>query len=269
MASAAAGVHRIALGLRYAGGRYCGWQSQPSGCGIQDHLERAIARFAGMALRTVCAGRTDAGVHAASQVVHLDAPIDRAPFSWVRGVNTYLPADIAVQWAQPVPACFDARRSAVARRYRYVLRVDAVRPGLEAGRVGWTHRPQNLDRLREGAAVLLGTHDFSAFRSSECQAASPVKTLQRIDIEVRGRYVLFTFVANAFLHHMVRNLMGSLLMVGSGARDGQWLRAVLASGDRTRAAPTFMPDGLYFLGPVYPAEFALPQTEDDVLGLLF
>lgn len=258
---------RVALGVRYAGQRYCGWQAQPSGCGIQDHLEHAISRFLGEPIRIVCAGRTDTGVHAVGQVVHLDTGLERAPFSWVRGVNTYLPDDIAVEWATPVAPQFDARRSAVARRYRYVLRASAVRPSLEAGRAGWTHRPLDIDALRAAAAVLLGTHDFSAFRSSECQAASPVKTMQSIEVERQGRYLLFTFQANAFLHHMIRNLMGSMLAVGSGGRDADWLRGVLAGRDRTVAAPTFMPDGLYFLGPIYPAEFGLPRS-DDTLGLV-
>ncbi|OYV35605.1 MAG: tRNA pseudouridine(38-40) synthase TruA, partial [Thiomonas sp. 20-64-5] len=162
------------LGLSYNGSSYCGWQSQPGSCGVQDRLEQALARFLGCATRTVCAGRTDAGVHAVGQVVHLDSPLTRDSSSWVRGVNAFLPSDIAVQWARTdMPPSFDARRSAWQRRYRYVLRNQAVRPALDHGRVGWTHRPLDLDLLREAAQCLIGEHDFSAFRSSECQALSP------------------------------------------------------------------------------------------------
>ncbi|MGC9162461.1 MAG: tRNA pseudouridine(38-40) synthase TruA [Thiomonas sp.] len=260
--------HRVVLGLRYDGSSYCGWQSQPSGCGVQDQLERAIARFLGCPVRTCCAGRTDAGVHAVAQVVHLDSVLEREAASWVRGVNAFLPRDIAVQWARTqVDPRFDARRSAWQRRYRYVLRNHPVRPSLDHGRVGWTHRPLDLDRLRAAAQCLIGEHDFSAFRSSECQAASPVKTLHALDIERMGELIVFDLRANAFLHHMVRNLIGSLLAVGNGSKPVSWLAEVLHSRDRTRAAPTFMPDGLYFLGPDYPAEFSLPEPPHRI-GLL-
>jgi tRNA pseudouridine38-40 synthase len=260
--------HRVVLGLSYDGLSYCGWQSQPSGCGVQDHLERAIARFLGCAVRTCCAGRTDAGVHAVGQVVHLDTTLARKSASWVRGVNAFLPHGIAVQWARTgVDQRFDARRSAWQRRYRYVLRNHPVRPSLDYGRVGWTHRPLDLDRMRVAAQCLIGEHDFSAFRSSECQAASPVKTLHALDIARLGELVVFDLRANAFLHHMVRNLVGSLLAVGNGSKPVSWLADVLHSRNRTLAAPTFMPDGLYFLGPDYPAEFDLPEPPHRI-GLL-
>ncbi|CUA97862.1 tRNA pseudouridine(38-40) synthase [Thiomonas bhubaneswarensis] len=260
----------MALGLSYSGTSYCGWQSQPGGCGVQDHLERALGQFLGSAPpRTACAGRTDARVHALGQVVHFDSPLQREAQSWVRGVNAFLPRDMAVQWARTgLSPAFDARRSAFQRRYRYVLRHHPVRPALDEGRVGWTHRPLDLDRLRAAAQTLLGEHDFSAFRSSECQARSPVKTLHAIDIERHGDYVVFDLRANAFLHHMVRNIVGSLLAVGNGSKSLSWLADVLASRDRRLAAPTFMPDGLYFLGPDYPAEFGLPSPPDHI-GLLF
>ncbi len=250
----------MALGLSYLGVAYCGWQSQPGGCGVQDHLERALQQFLGVPTRTICAGRTDAGVHAVGQVVHLDTALVREEASWVRGVNAFLPRDIAVQWARAhLPSAFDARRSASQRRYRYILRNHPVRPALDHGRVGWTHRPLDIARLRQAAAHLLGEHDFSAFRSSECQAASPVKTLHAIDIAVMGDVVRFDLRANAFLHHMVRNIVGTLLAVGNGSKPVDWVAEVLAARDRKRAAPTFMPDGLYFLGPDYPAEFGLPE----------
>ena len=231
---------------------------------MQDHLEQALAAFAAAPVSTVCAGRTDRGVHALNQVVHLDAPVQREPFSWVRGTNRFLPADIAVQWCKPVPAHFHARNSARGRRYRYLLRESAVRPALDAGLVGWSFRPLDAAALREAAAVLVGTHDFSAFRSSECQSPTPVKTLNRIDIHFSGApmagYWAFDFDGNAFLHHMVRNIMGCLVAVGSGRRPPGWMAEVLASRDRDAAAPTFSPDGLSFVGPYYDAGHGIPQA---------
>lgn len=250
---------RLALGLSYRGTAYLGWQSQPGGRTVQDSVEAALSQFADRPLRTVCAGRTDTGVHAINQVIHIDTEVAREDFSWVRGTNRYLPADIAVQWCKPVPEAFHARNSARGRRYAYVLLESAVRPAIEAGAVGWVFRPLDGDAMRAAARQLLGEHDFSAFRASECQAASPVKTMRRIDIVRRGAYWRFDFAANAFLHHMVRNLMGCLIAVGQGVRAPEWVGEVLASRDRSRAAPTFTPDGLYFVGPHYDADFGLPE----------
>ncbi|MHB0919791.1 MAG: tRNA pseudouridine(38-40) synthase TruA [Thiomonas sp. 13-66-29] len=250
---------RIALGLSYRGAAYLGWQSQPSGKAVQDHLEAALRRFVGEGVRTVCAGRTDAAVHALQQVVHFDSPVERAPFSWVRGVNSFLPPDIAVLWAQAVAEDFHAQKSAISRRYRYVLLASAVRPAVLESLVGWTHARLDLERMRAAARILIGRHDFSAFRASQCQARSPVKTLHEIEISCQGNTWNFDFHANAFLHHMVRNIMGCLIAVGSGAQDTEWLQNVLMARLRSLAAPTFMPDGLYFLGPHYPVEFGLPE----------
>jgi tRNA pseudouridine38-40 synthase len=249
---------RIALGLSYRGTSYRGWQSQPDGATIQDHLEAALGSFIDRPVRVTSAGRTDAGVHALMQVVHLDAEVERAPVSWVRGTNRYLPHDIAVQWAQPVGADFDARFSALGRRYVYLLLESPVRAGLEAGVAGWTFRPLDGEAMRAGAQVLIGEHDFSALRSSECQAASPVRTLRSISIERRGAYWRFAFDANAFLHHMVRNIVGCLVAIGTGSRSASWLAEVLAARDRSRAAPTFAADGLYFAGPYYDARHGIP-----------
>ena len=253
-------MQRWALGVSYLGQAYTGWQSQPSGQAVQDHLEAALARFADAPIGTVCAGRTDAGVHGLMQVVHFDTPVEREPFSWVRGTNRYLPPDIAVQWAQPVPAAFHARASAQARRYTYVLLESPVRPSLEAGRVGWVFRPLDLAAMQAAAAHLIGEHDFSSFRASSCQALSPVKTLHRIDIHRRGAYWRFDFEGNAFLHHMIRNLMGCLICVGQGQQPPDWMQAVLAARSRDAAAPTFAPDGLYFGGPGYAPQWGLPTT---------
>jgi tRNA pseudouridine38-40 synthase len=250
---------RWALGVSYLGQAYDGWQSQPSGRTVQDQLETALARFADRPVSTVCAGRTDAGVHGLMQVVHFDTDIQREPFSWVRGTNRFLPSDIAVQWAQPVPDAFHSRASAIARRYAFVVLESAVRPSLESGRAGWVFRPLDGPAMQDAARRLLGEHDFTSFRASGCQARSPVKTMHRIELSRRGPYWRFEFQANAFLHHMIRNIMGCLLLVGQGQQPPTWIDDVLAERSRDAAAPTFPPDGLYFLGPVYEDHWGLPQ----------
>ena len=250
---------RVVLGLSYRGLAYQGWQSQPGGATVQDQLERALARFADRPLRTMCAGRTDTGVHALNQVVHLDTDLAREPESWLRGTNRFLPPDIALQWCKIADERFHARYSALGRRYVYVLLESRVRPSVEAGAVGWTFRPLDEEAMQAAACLLIGEHDFSAFRSSECQALSAVKTMRVIEISQRGAYWRFEFDASAFLHHMVRNLMGCLVAVGSGARDVAWLAEVLASRERRFAAPTFAADGLYFAGPYYDAVHDVPN----------
>ncbi len=251
---------RLALGITYSGTGYEGWQSQLSGNTIQDKLELALAKFCNQPVRVNCAGRTDAGVHGLMQVVHFDTTLERETASWVRGTNAFLPPDIAVQWARVVPDEFHSRGSAIARRYAYVVLESAVRPSVEASRVGWVYRPLDGDNMRLGAAYLLGEHDFSSFRAAQCQAKSPVKNIQRIDIVQKpgSPYWRFEFEANAFLHHMIRNIMGCLVAVGQGFEKPQWLAEVLAAKRRDAAAPTFSPDGLYFLGPVYEAKYDLP-----------
>jgi len=250
---------RIALGVAYRGAAYHGWQSQTDGQTVQDHLEAALSRFADAPVATVCAGRTDTGVHGLNQVVHLDAPVARDPSSWVRGTNRYLPSDIAIQWCEPVTDAFHARNSARGRRYSYLLLESAVRPAVESGMAGWVFRPLDGDAMRHAAAYLVGEHDFSSFRSSKCQATTPVKQLNSIAIQRRGAYWRLDFDGVAFLHHMVRNVMGCLLAVGQGARPPQWLSEVLAARSRDAAAPTFAPDGLYFAGPYYDAVHGLPE----------
>jgi|SRR6185503_307900 len=250
---------RWALGISYRGAAYNGWQSQPDGNTVQDHLERALSTFADTRVSTVCAGRTDAGVHALNQVVHFDAPVQRDAFSWVRGTNRYLPPDIALQWSAPVPADFHARFAAHGRRYRYVLLRSPVRPSVETGLVGWVFDELALEPMRAAAQHLIGEHDFSSFRSSECQAKSPVKSLRSIAIEQRGAYWRFDFDASAFLHHMVRNIMGCLLAVGGGRREPDWLLDVLVARHRDAAAPTFAAEGLYFAGPYYDPALRLPD----------
>jgi len=250
---------RVALGIAYRGGAYSGWQSQPGGRTVQDHVDAAISAFAAAPLKSICAGRTDAGVHALNQVVHFDTDAERALDGWVRGTNRYLPGDIAVQWSRFVPATFHSRATAIGRRYDYLLLESPVRPALESGLAGWTFRPLDGEAMRRAGQALLGEHDFSAFRSAECQALSPVKTMREITIERRGAYWRFRFDADAFLHHMIRNIVGCLVAVGSGIRSVDWLADVLDKHDRSLAAATFAPDGLYFVGPYYDAVHGIPD----------
>ena len=227
---------RIALGIQYDGAAFCGWQAQPHGKTVQDRLEHALAEFARVPLHTTVAGRTDTGVHGARQVVHFDTDLDREVFSWVRGPNAFLPPTVAVQWAKPMPDTFHARFSAFERTYYYTLYVHPVRSPMLAGRAGWIHTPLDDDAMRAAAAHLIGEHDFSSFRSSECQSKTPVKHLYQIDVRRVGHFIHFRFRANAFLHHMVRNLMGCLVAVGRGRYPADWLADVLAGRDRVCGA---------------------------------
>ena len=256
-------LHRLALGLSYRGENYHGWQSQSDGQTVQDHLESALGRFSALdgspRIAVHCAGRTDTGVHALQQVLHFDTPLQREMASWVRGVNRYLPADIAVRWARSVPANFHARSAALTRRYVYLLLDAPVRPSLGAQRVGWSHRPLDAIAMQAAADLLLGQHDFSSFRASACQALSPIKHLTQLRISRQGSLILCEFEANAFLHHMVRNIMGCLVAIGQGAQPPQWMAEVLAARSRKVAAPTFSAAGLYFLGGRYAAQWDLPD----------
>ncbi|MEW6414124.1 MAG: tRNA pseudouridine(38-40) synthase TruA [Pseudomonadota bacterium] len=253
---------RIAIGLEYRGAGFCGWQSQPQGCGVQDAVEAAVTAIAGTRTAVTAAGRTDAGVHAALQIAHFDVAAARPLTAWVRGVNSHLPPGIAVLWAREVGEDFHARFAAVQRGYRYVLLNYPVRPALHDGLIGWHHRPLDADAMNRAAMHLIGRHDFSAFRAAECQARSPVKELRRAQVERHGDYLLCDFQADGFLHHMVRNLMGCLIQVGAGVRPAEWMAQLLASRDRTLAAPTFDAAGLYLAHIRYPAHFDLPENPD-------
>ena len=255
---------RIALGIEYDGSRYCGWQTQPSGCAVQDCLDQVLSQIAAQPLVTQCAGRTDAGVHALGQVVHFDTDARRPLSAWVRGANTLLPRSCAVLWAREVAPDFHARFCATGRGYLYVLLNRRERPGLFAEHVGWHHHHLDIVCMREAAATLLGQHDFSAFRAAECQARTPVKTLKCLDIERRGEMLVFHLRADAFLHHMVRNIVGSLVRVGNGSRPVEWMREVLEARDRSRAAPTFAAGGLYLAGVEYDGRWNLPGGEVDI-----
>jgi tRNA pseudouridine38-40 synthase len=262
---------RIVLGLEYLGSAYCGWQSQPNGGAVQDHVERGITAFLGQATSVTCAGRTDTGVHASGQVIHLDTEIERSAQSWVRGTNSFLADDIRVRWATALDAelgaDFHARFSAISRRYRYLLLNDPVAPAIDHNRVGWFHAPLDAEAMHEAAQLLVGEHDFSAFRSSECQAKTPVKTVHECAVRREGSLLVVDIRANAFLHHMVRNVVGSLVYVGAGREDAAWLQQVLTGRERARAAPTFAASGLYLTQVEYDARFGLPQEDNRALGL--
>lgn len=259
---------RIALGVEYDGSAFHGWQTQPAGNTVQDALEAALRQIAGVPVAVVCAGRTDSGVHATAQVVHFDSPVERPLTAWVRGVNTFLPAAVAVRWAQPVGDDFHARFSAYGRAYRYLLINRAQRCGLWHGRVGWYHHPLDVETMQRAAELLLGEHDFSAFRAADCQARSPVKTMRSARVRRCGELIVFDFAASAFLQHMVRNLVGSLVYIGQGKHPPQWIAQLLAGRQRAQAAPTFAAAGLYLVGVDYEPHWQLPTGADAIVAAL-
>lgn len=252
---------RVALGVEYDGSAYNGWQSQPDVPNVQDALQAALSNVAGEPIAILAAGRTDTGVHALEQVVHFDSGADRPLSAWVRGANAMLPKGIAVLWAHPVADEFHARFSAQARSYQYVLINRPSRPGVHHGKVGWFHAPLDVAAMREAAGYLLGEHDFTSFRAAECQAKTPVKTMSRLDIRQQGDVLLFDLTADAFLHHMVRNILGCLVYVGKGKHPPLWMKEVLEQRNRTHAAPTFAPDGLYLKRIHYDPKWNLPQLK--------
>jgi tRNA pseudouridine38-40 synthase len=245
--------------LEYDGSRFLGWQTQPGGGAVQDVLQAALAAIAGEALAVTGAGRTDRGVHARGQIAHFDTNAARPDTAWVRGVNSFLPESVAVLWARPVDPEFHARFSALARTYRYRLINRPVRPALAARYAGWYHAPLDVDAMNVAARALLGEHDFSAFRAAECEAKTPVRIVHSISIERAADRIEFVVRANAFLHHMVRNIVGSLVYVGAGKQPPGWIAEVLASRDRSKAAPTFAPEGLYLERVEYDAKWQLPK----------
>ena len=259
---------RIALGLQYDGSPYSGWQSQLNGDTVQDVLESAITAFVGdksnlaLPIQTIAAGRTDTGVHALGQVVHFDAPVEREDFSWVRGINSFLPKSIVVNWAKPVPEEFSARFSAYERTYIYALHAGPCRSPMVDSRAGYLLLPPqswfDVEALSAATHYLIGEHDFTSFRASECQSKTPVKTIYSIEILSQEPWLYFRIRGNAFLHHMVRNIVGSFLLIGTGKRPPEWMGEVLAAKDRNMAAPTFMADGLYLAKIAYPEEFRIP-----------
>lgn len=265
---------RWALGVEYDGHCFHGWQTQgpaPHALGdglagrvlptIQDALENALSQIADRPIQVMCAGRTDAGVHATGQVVHFDTTANRPDTAWVRGVNALLPHACAIRWARAVPDDFHARFSATGRHYRYILLNRPERPAVFAGRIGWFHRPLDTALMAEAARSILGTHDFSAFRAAECQANSPIRTLTEARIVRHRDWLVFDFAANAFLQHMIRNLVGALVHIGKGGAAPGLMAEWLVQKDRTVAPPTFMPDGLYLTGVDYDVSLSLPSFD--------
>lgn len=269
-AARAPAAQRYAMGIEYDGSDFSGWQrlskhgeADPEGhVTVQATVEEALSYVAGAPIETICAGRTDAGVHAAGQVIHFDSPVRRDPRGWVLGATSKLPPAVCALWCVPVSPEFNARFSARARRYRYSILNRTVRPALYRHILAWERRPLEADAMHRAAQALLGENDFSAFRTVQCQAPHARRDLQEISVRRDGDIVRVEVQANAFLHHMVRNLVGSLLVVGRGEAPESWIAELLAGRDRTRAGPTAPPGGLVFLGPRYPAEtvtrFGLP-----------
>jgi tRNA pseudouridine38-40 synthase len=251
-------VVRIAVGVEYDGSAYAGWQVQSGLATVQQVTERALAQIAAQPVSLTCAGRTDTGVHACGQVAHFDTDSLRSMRSWVLGTNSELPSDVSVSWARVVPAHFHARFSAEARTYRYLIVNRLARPALLASRAAWVHRPLDHERMEQAAQALVGEHDFSAFRAAGCQARSPVRRLERITVERCGERILIEVTANAFLHHMMRNIAGLLISIGKGQAPVEWAREVLAGRDRSVNAATAPAAGLYLLSVRYPQAFALP-----------
>lgn len=251
---------RWALGIEYDGAAFCGWQVQPDVATVQAALEAALARMAGHPVATVCAGRTDSGVHGTGQVVHFDTDASRPEQAWVRGVNVDLPATVAVTWARQVPDDFHARFSAQWRAYRFLIQVGPVRSALWRDRATWVHWPLDLDRMADAAQVLIGQHDFTSFRAAECQAVNPVRDVMALSVKLWEHGVQIDIRANAFLQHMVRNIAGALIQVGRGARDIAWLADVLQARDRRLGAATLGPQGLYLVAVGYDDRFGLPSS---------
>ena len=254
------GFSRIALGVEYKGSRYRGWQRQASGVAtVQEELEKALSRVADSPVSLLCAGRTDAGVHACGQVVHFDTQAERTLKAWVMGANINLPHDISVTWAKVMPAHFHARFKAIARRYRYVIYNDQIRPAHLGEEITWNHRPLDVERMRQAAQYLVGEHDFSAFRAGQCQAKSPIKKMHHLRVTQHGKMIVLDLRANAFLHHMVRNIAGVLMTIGAGERPVEWMKEVLDSRIRRSGGVTAHPFGLYLVQVEYHDEFELPE----------
>ncbi len=253
---------RIALGIEYDGTAYNGWQTQRTGDGIQTFVEKALAEVADEGINVSCAGRTDTGVHASGQVVHFDTQSDRSQRGWLLGANSNLPDDIAVMWARPVPDDCHARFSATARRYRYVILNCEIRSALHRHRAWWVYQPLVAERMQDAAKLLLGKHDFSAFRAAGCQASTPVREITSISVVRDDDWIVLDVTANAFLQHMVRNLVGSLVSVGCDDKSAEWLSTLLTSRDRKRGGVSAPPHGLTLVEVIYPSEFELPSRPD-------
>ncbi len=244
---------RLALGIEYNGAYFHGWQKQPGQVRtVQTELEKALSKVADEAIHTICAGRTDTKVHGMAQVIHFDTEAKRKDLAWVFGTNSFLPPDIRVLWVQPVAEAFHARFSATARTYRYIILNAATHSAILNHLVTWECRPLNLNLMQQATQMLLGTHDFSAFRASECQAKTPLRTVEKLTLESQGEFIYLTIKANAFLQHMVRNIVGTLLDIGKNNKDPKWMAQVLESKNRHLAGGTARANGLYLVKVDYP-----------------
>ncbi len=252
-------THRVALGVAYDGSAYHGWQAQTGLSTVQAALEKALSFVANEPIHIHCAGRTDAGVHASEQVLHFDTHVERTDHAWIFGANSNLPHDISILWAKNVAENFHARYSARARRYRYIIYNDKIRPAILRNGLTWCNRPLNEKKMAQAAQYLLGEHDFSSFRGASCQARHALRELIQIHVVRRGRLIIIELQANAFLQHMVRNIVGVLTEVGYGEQPPQWVEAVLSARDRTKAGVTMTPNGLYLVEVSYPPQFHLPK----------
>lgn len=250
---------RIAAIVEYDGSCFSGWQWQNSAPSVQEAVEKALSQVANEPIRVITAGRTDAGVHACAQVIHFDSSAMRSDHAWLRGANSNLPSQVALLWAGKVEPEFHARFAATGREYRYVILNRSVRPTLLDKRVTHEYRPLDIARMQAAASLLIGTHDFSSFRAMQCQAKSPVRELRRLHVTRQGDFVLIEAAANAFLHHMVRNLAGVLMDIGAGEQEPEWAERVLEARDRTMGGITAAPDGLYLTAVDYPEHFKIPR----------
>lgn len=258
---------RIALGVEYQGTRFHGWQSQAGYSTVQSEVEQALSQVADQPIEVFCAGRTDAGVHAIGQVIHFDTSVKRAPQAWVLGVNRYLPKDISIKWQMQVNEDFHARFSALKRRYSYIIHNNVSRPALMSDRVTWVTKALDETKMHAAGQALLGEHDFSSFRAAECQAKSPIRMIHELTVYRIGDHVVMEIEANAFLHHMVRNIMGVLLAVGMNHLPIEAMKQILQAKDRRQARMTASPNGLYLTKVYYPVEFGIPQQGDDKVNL--
>ncbi|MDV6316844.1 tRNA pseudouridine(38-40) synthase TruA [Idiomarina sp. HP20-50] len=258
---------RMALCLEYDGSRYYGWQRQREVTSVQQCLEKALSKIADAPIEVTCAGRTDAGVHATAQIVHFDVPIPRQGPAWTLGTNSNLPAGIAVRWAQQVDSDFSARFSATSRRYRYIIANTRFRPGIHSTGVSHYHQPLDAEVMQQATTHIIGEHDFSAFRASHCQSHTPFRKVSDLTVERRGDYIIIDITANAFLHHMVRNIVGSLIVVGQHLQPPKWIGELLREGDRTKAAATAKPGGLYLVAVTYPEHYNIPVVSPGPLWL--
>jgi len=250
---------RIALGIEYNGAKYYGWQRQKEVISVQQELEAALSKIANHPVEVLCAGRTDAGVHGTGQVVHFDTNIQRKLIAWSMGANAHLPDDIAVKWAKEVPDTFHARFSAIARRYRYIIYNSKLRPGILSSGVSHYHHDLNEQKMHQAGQYLLGENDFTSFRAAHCQSKSPWRNIHHLNVYRLGCYVVIDIKANAFVHHMVRNIAGSLISVGQGDQPVEWIKWLLDAKDRRLASATAKAEGLYLVYVEYPDELELPK----------